>query len=38
MMKLIFLCILLFSFVVTNIQAEGKKAGPPEAITVKIET
>ena len=38
MMKLIYLCILLLSLVVTTSQAEEKKAGPPEAITVKVET
>ena len=38
MIKLIYLYILLLSFVVTNTQAEEKKAGPPEAITVKVET
>ena len=38
MIKHAYLCILLLSFIFTNTLAEEKKPGPPEAITVKIET
>jgi len=37
-MKPVYLCILLLSIFCTNAPAEEKKPGPPEAITVNVQT
>ena len=38
MMKLFYLCILPLTFIFTYSQAAEQKSGPPEAITVMVET